>query len=68
MPINDVEEVVRRIFELRIEHKDLDDAIHALMQADYIDQLQIKRLKKRKLCIKDTLQKLESGLIPDVDA
>lgn len=68
MSINDVEEVVRRIFELRIEHKDLDDAIHALMQADYIDQLQIKRLKKRKLCIKDTLQKLESGLIPDVDA
>lgn len=62
------EEVVRRILELRVEHRDLDDAINALAQTDYIDQLQLKRLKKRKLNIKDTLQKLESGLIPDVDA
>ena len=62
------EQIVRRIMELRIEHRDLDDAISALLQADYIDQLQIKRLKKRKLNIKDTLQKLESNLIPDVDA
>ena len=62
------EEVVRRILELRVEHRDLDDAINALAQADYVDQLQLKRLKKRKLNIKDTIQKLESGLIPDVDA
>ena len=62
------EEIVRRIMELRVEHRDLDDAINALSQADYVDQLQIKRLKKRKLHIKDTLQKLESQLIPDVDA
>ncbi|MDW3096163.1 MAG: DUF465 domain-containing protein [Gammaproteobacteria bacterium] len=62
------EEIVRRLLELRVEHKDLDDAIHALSQADYVDQLQLKRLKKRKLHIKDTIQKLESGLIPDVDA
>ena len=62
------EQIVRRIMELRIEHRDLDDAINALLQSDYIDQLQIKRLKKRKLNIKDTLQKLESNLIPDVDA
>lgn len=62
------EEIVRRIMELRIEHRDLDDAITALAQADYVDQLQLKRLKKRKLNIKDTLQKLESKLIPDVDA
>ncbi len=65
---DDQEEVVRRILELRVEHRDLDDAIHALSQADYVDQLQLKRLKKRKLNIKDTIQKLESGLIPDVDA
>ncbi len=62
------EEVVRRILELRVEHRDLDDAIHALSQTDYVDQLQLKRLKKRKLNIKDTILKLESGLIPDVDA
>lgn len=69
MARNDTEEeIVRRIFELRVEHRDLDDAITALTQSDYIDQLQIKRLKKRKLNIKDTIQKLESGLIPDVDA
>ncbi len=65
---NDQEEVVRSILELRIEHRDLDDAINALSQADYVDQLQLKRLKKRKLNIKDTIQRLESGLIPDVDA
>ncbi len=62
------DEIVRRIFELRVEHRDLDDAIQALTQSDYVDQLQIKRLKKRKLNIKDSIQKLESGLIPDVDA
>ncbi len=62
------EEIVRRIFELRIEHRDLDDAITALAKVDYVDQLQLKRLKKRKLNIKDTIQKLESSLIPDVDA
>ncbi len=62
------EEVVRRILELRVEHRDLDDAINALSQADYVDQLQLKRLKKRKLNIKDTILRLESGLIPDVDA
>ena len=62
------EETVRRLMELRIEHRDLDDAIVALAQADYVDQLQLKRLKKRKLNIKDTISKLESNLIPDVDA
>lgn len=62
------EEIVRRLMELRMEHRDLDDAIIALAGADYVDQLQLKRLKKRKLSIKDTIQKLESKLIPDVDA
>lgn len=63
-----LEETVRRLMELRIEHRDLDDAIVALAQADYVDQLQLKRLKKRKLNIKDTILILESNLIPDVDA
>ena len=62
------EEIVRRLLELRVEHRDLDDAIEALSQADYVDQIQLKRLKKKKLAIKDMIQKLESELIPDVDA
>lgn len=62
------EEIVRVILELRVEHRDLDDAIEALSKADYVDQIQLKRLKKKKLAIKDTIQKLESELIPDVDA
>ena len=65
---NNQEEIVRRIMELREEHRDLDDSIHALAQADYVDQLQLKRLKKRKLKIKDDIAILESSLIPDVDA
>lgn len=62
------EEIVRSLMELRIEHRDLDDAIIALAKEDYVDQLQLKRLKKRKLNIKDAIQKLESKLIPDRDA
>jgi hypothetical protein len=62
------EEIVRVILELRVEHRDLDDAIEALSKADYVDQIQLKRLKKKKLSIKDTIQRLESELIPDVDA
>jgi hypothetical protein len=62
------EEIVRRILELRVEHRDLDDAIEALANADYVDQIQLKRLKKKKLALKDAIQRLESELIPDVDA
>ena len=62
------EEIVRSLMELRMEHRDLDDAIIALAKEDYVDQLQLKRLKKRKLSIKDAIMKLESKLIPDVDA
>ncbi|MEM8843978.1 MAG: DUF465 domain-containing protein [Pseudomonadota bacterium] len=66
--IESQEEIVRRLLELRVEHRDLDDAIKALANADYVDQIQLKRLKKKKLSIKDMIQKLESELIPDVDA
>lgn len=61
-------EIVLRIMELRIDHKDLDDSIHALATSNYVDQVQLKRLKKKKLKIKDAIQKLKSQLIPDVDA
>ncbi|MBI5461012.1 MAG: YdcH family protein [Gammaproteobacteria bacterium] len=58
----------QRIETLRLEHRDLDDVIDRLAHDPNIDQLQIKRLKKRKLLIKDLIQRLESDLIPDLDA
>ena len=60
--------IVQTIIQLRIDHKDLDDSIHALSQSNYVDHLQLKRLKKKKLLLKDSIEKLESRLIPDVDA
>ncbi len=52
--------------QLRIEHRDLDDAIQALMMQNRIDQLQIARLKKKKLVLKDRIMRLEDQLIPDI--
>lgn len=57
-----------RLAELRVEHRDLDDVIARLMEGPYVDQLQVRRLKKRKLMLKDLITRLESDLIPDLDA
>ena len=57
-----------RLKELRIEHRDLDDVISRLDHTRAADQLQIRRLKKRKLVLKDQINKLESQLIPDLNA
>jgi hypothetical protein len=57
-----------RLAALRVEHRDLDDVIMRLMEGPYVDQLQIRRLKKRKLMLKDLIARLESDLIPDLDA
>ncbi len=62
------EELRRRIGLLRIEHGDLDAAIEALTLAALPDQLQIARLKKRKLRLKDEIAALEDQLIPDIIA
>jgi len=57
-----------RLRQLRIEHRDLDDVISRL-QMDYsVDELQLKRLKKRKLMLKDQITRLESEIIPDLNA
>ncbi|MGY6518657.1 MAG: YdcH family protein [Lysobacteraceae bacterium] len=61
-------ETVRRLAELRLEHRDLDAAIARLAADPMADQLQVRRLKKRKLAIKDCVARLESRLIPDLDA
>lgn len=57
-----------RLAELRMEHRDLDDVISQLQQNPYQNQLQLQRLKKRKLRLKDMIQRIESMLIPDIDA
>jgi hypothetical protein len=59
---------VQRLRELRIEHRDLDDVISRLSMDLYVDELQLRRLKKRKLLIKDQITRLESQLIPDLNA
>ena len=61
-------EIQRRIEYLRIEHRDLDDAIAALLSAAMPDQLQIARLKRRKLRHRDEIAALEDQLIPDIIA
>ncbi len=54
--------------ELRVAHRDLDDVINRLAEDPVVDQLQLKRLKKRKLYLKDSITRLESQLIPDLNA
>ena len=56
------------IERLREEHRDLDAAIAALLQAGQADQLQVQRLKKRKLILRDRLSRLEDELTPDIIA
>jgi len=65
---NDTSETVRLIAELRIEHRDLDEAIARLSEYPSVDQLRLTRLKKRKLKLKDWIANLESQLIPDLGA
>ncbi len=64
----DAEDVGRRLALLRTEHRDLDAAIGALEALPQPDQLQIARLKKRKLRIKDEIMQLGDSLIPDIIA
>ncbi len=54
--------------ELRVSHRDLDYLIDRLQHDPMVDQLRIRRLKKRKLVLKDMIASLESELIPDLDA
>ena len=58
----------KRLEALKVEHRDLDAAIDALERAGSADQLQIARLKKRKLRLKDQISQIEDYLIPDIIA
>ena len=57
-----------RLRELRVSHRDLDYLIDSLSHDPMVDQLRIRRLKKRRLVLKDMIVRLESELIPDLDA
>ncbi|MFA5988651.1 MAG: DUF465 domain-containing protein [Sphingomonas sp.] len=60
--------IAKRLELLRIEHRDLDSAIDALLGQNVSDQLQVARLKKRKLRLRDEIAILEDYLIPDIIA
>lgn len=64
----DETELSRRLELLRVEHRDLDVAIEALRMAGPLDQLQLARLKKRKLRLRDEIALIEDQLIPDIIA
>jgi len=64
----DLAEITARLHELRQEHRDLDQAIEQMGDHPAADQLQLRRLKKRKLRLRDQIAWYESRLIPDLDA
>lgn len=66
--VGDDAEVTARLELLRVEHRDLDAAIAALAEGGASDQLQLMRLKKRKLRLRDEIAMLEDQMIPDIIA
>ena len=66
--MNEHEDLKDRLIELQSEHRDLDDAIQALTHRGVPDMIQIQRLKKRKLFLRDEIIKIESALLPDIIA
>ena len=61
-------EIQERIISLQQEHRDLDDAIAALVDKGVYDQLLLQRMKKRKLALRDLIGRLEALLVPDIIA
>jgi hypothetical protein len=58
----------QRLVSLRAEHRELHEQIERLSEGPYVDELEVRRLKRRKLLVKDMIRKLEDDLIPDLDA
>jgi hypothetical protein len=65
---DELESVRSRLEALKIEHRDLDDVIEHLSRNQKRDELQMQRLKKRKLLLKDQISALERQLVPDISA
>ena len=66
--MNSSHDIHRRIIELEVEHRDLDAVIETLSQDKRHEELQLRRLKKRKLQLKDSITLLKMQLIPDIPA
>jgi hypothetical protein len=66
--MNHPEEIQQRIIELEVEHRDLDIVIETLVKDPHHDELQLRRLKKRKLQLKDHITLLKMQMTPDVPA
>lgn len=66
--MGDDKELANRLATLRVEHRDLDAAIEALLAAPHVDQLQLARLKKRKLRLRDEIALIGDQMIPDIIA
>lgn len=61
-------EIRQKLEELKVEHRDLDDIIDRVNEEAPFDQIRMQRLKKRKLALRDQIEKLESELVPDIIA
>ena len=64
----DEEDLKQKLIALKEEHRDLDDALTALDRVGTFDQVQLQRLKKKKLLIRDEISKIEGKLVPDIIA
>jgi len=68
MESEEIRELQSMLAKLKQEHRDLDSAINALEESGRADQLQLKRLKKKKLYLKDEIARIEDQLLPDIIA
>lgn len=66
--MDDIETLKRKLADLKSEHRDLDEVITHLVENAPFDQLQVQRLKKRKLALKDEIMRVENQLLPDIIA
>jgi hypothetical protein len=66
--MDDEDALRQKLDQLRLEHRDLDEVIERLAQDPTMDRIQLQRFKKRKLQLKDFISKIESKLIPDLEA
>lgn len=66
--MNDQDQIKKQLDILKIEHRDLDDVIERLSEQVPFDQIQMQRLKKRKLMLKDQILRVENQMLPDIIA
>lgn len=66
--MNEMDRLKLRIAELQLEHRGLDQLIHSLSSISEVDELALRRMKKRKLQLKDMIVRMQMQLVPDVPA